>query len=346
MNSVAFCVGKKKGQWRLMITEGVAVEDVDKFLTSIEIRGLSPRTIRAYAFDLLVLYRWLQQKNITAKELNHNYLLDFIKAQRQTNSKPTSINRRLIVTGLFYRFLTGEEIRYGAGASFPARHYKGRGRDRDLGLHQIKAPLHRALQVKTHRSIVEPLTAKQAQLLIGSFRRYRDISMVYLMLLCGLRSREVLNIKLNDIEFNENYLRVWGKGNKERIMPLPTILLNYLHDYIRLERPSYCRTKILFVILQGKNRSQPMTAEGLRNLFRHRRKNENIKTANPHRLRHTFGADMARSGVRLPILQKMMGHADAKTTLQYINLSMADISDEFNRASKEINKRYTKRTEE
>jgi integrase/recombinase XerC len=99
---------------------------------------------------------------------------------------------------------------------------------------------------------------------------------------------------------------------------------------------------VLFVVLQGNKLGHPMTTDGLRSLFRHRRKNDDIKTANPHRLRHTFGADMARSGVRLPILQKMMGHADSKTTLQYINLSMVDIANEFNRASKEINKRYKK----
>ena len=80
-----------------------------------------------------------------------------------------------------------------------------------------------------------------------------------------------------------------------------------------------------------------------RYLFRQRRLNAQIETANPHRLRHTFGSDMARCGVRLPILQKMMGHADSKTTLQYINLSMADIAQEFERAAVEIHKRYAGR---
>lgn len=83
-----------------------------------------------------------------------------------------------------------------------------------------------------------------------------------------------------------------------------------------------------------------MTPAGLRSLFRHRRRRRVLAIANPHRFRHTFGADMARAGVRLPILQQMMGHADLKTTLQYVRLSMADVADEFRRALKKIASRY------
>lgn len=330
---------------RLVADQGVVVEEVDRFLSALETRGLSPLTVRAYAFDLLVLYRWLaeHEEKRSVEDLRQSDLLDFVRFQRLANAGPTSINRRLVVTGLLYRFLTGEHIDAGAGvgASLPAPYYKGRGRDRDLGLHRIKAPRHRSLRVKTPRTIVEPLTAEQARLLIGSFTRYRDIAIVYLMLLCGLRSREVLALEVNDVGFDESRLRVSGKGNKERVLPLPTLLLRYLRDYRRLERPSICQTSALFVVLQGKRRGRPMTTDGLRSLFRHRRRNEKIENANPHRLRHTFGADMARCRVRLPILQKMMGHEDSKMTLRYINLSMVDIAAEFQRAAKEIHERYT-----
>ena len=83
-----------------------------------------------------------------------------------------------------------------------------------------------------------------------------------------------------------------------------------------------------------------MTSAGLRSLFRQRRRDHAIARANPHRFRHTFGADMARAGVRVPILQRMMGHADGITTLQYIHLSMADIADEHRRAVDELQRRY------
>jgi integrase/recombinase XerD len=83
-----------------------------------------------------------------------------------------------------------------------------------------------------------------------------------------------------------------------------------------------------------------MSLSGLRSLFRHRRRDHTVARANPHRFRHTFGADMARAGVRLPILQRLMGHADESTTLRYIELSMADIADEYRRAGEEIQRRY------
>jgi site-specific recombinase XerD len=135
-------------------------------------------------------------------------------------------------------------------------------------------------------------------------------------------------------------VRVRGKGDKERMLPLPELLVETLRAYLRLERPRRCGCEQLFVVLQGSRRGQPMTLAGLRSLFRHRRIQAAIANANPHRFRHTFGADMARAGVRLAVLQKMMGHDDAATTLQYINLSMADVAAEFRRAMTEVQRRY------
>ncbi len=316
------------------------VKEANQFLEALKTRGLSPRTIRAYAFDLLCLYRWMGKKGHRLEKLTQSTLLDFVCAQQDVGAHPNSINRRLVVCGLLYRFWINKEVVQGIGASVPASYYKGPGRDRNLGLHKIRKSGTRALRVKVPHKIIEPLTAKQVQIFLRRLRRYRDLAIVYLMLLCGLRSREVLDIKLTDIFFDENRLRVRGKGGKERALPIPEIVLQLVTEYLRWERPSHINSATLFVVLQGKNRGRPMTPDGLRSLFRWRRLDASIAKANPHRFRHTFGADMARSGVRLPILQVMMGHADAKMTLQYINLSMADIADEYQRAMKEIQKRY------
>ena len=125
------------------------------------------------------------------------------------------------------------------------------------------------------------------------------------------------------------------------MLPLPDVVLGVVRDYLRLERPAAAPTHQLFVVLQGPRRGQPLTPAGLRRLFRHRREyHAPIHQANAHRFRHTFGSDMARAGVRLPLLQRMMGHADPKTTLQYINLSMADIAAEYARAIKTLADRY------
>jgi integrase len=160
------------------------------------------------------------------------------------------------------------------------------------------------------------------------------------MLLGGLRSQEVLLLRLGDIDYANRRIRVHGKGNKERLVPLPKMLVDLLGQYFDLERPLRCTSEIAFVVLQGTRRALPMTRAALRRVFRTRRTRPTLANANPHRLRHTFGTDMARSGVRLPILQKMMGHAYAETTLQYINVSMVDVASEFHRAIETIEARY------
>jgi site-specific recombinase XerD len=320
--------------------DGDSVAEVNRFLNALRVRGLSPCTIRAYAFDLVVFYRWLASTGNKLCELREADLLGFVDAQRNNDAQPTSINRRLTTCRLLYRFCTGKELPSGPGFSGPAPHYCGRGKERNLGLHSLGRSSHRHLRVKTPRRIVEPLTRDEVRAFLRSLRRYRDIAIVHLMLLCGLRSREILNLTVSNICFDEHRLRIRGKGDKERVLPVPEILLQSLGEYLRFERPLGCSGQRLFVVLQGPRRGHPMTPAGLRSLFRHRRLRRYLVRANAHRFRHTFGADMARAGVRLPILQRMMGHAHGRTTLQYIHLSMSDIADEYRRAVAEIEKRY------
>ncbi len=316
------------------------IEGASRFFAALESRGLSPRTIRAYAFDLLSLFRWMEQDGKSIKEINQSNLIEFVKEERRRDAHPRSINRRLLVCHLYYRFLTDCEIKPAPGTSLPASYYRGPGRDRRIGLHSMKNGSGRMLRVKVAHKLIEPLSSDQVRSFLRTLRRYRDLSIVFSMLLCGLRSREVLTLKLNDVVFEERRMRVHGKGNRERMLPLPPSLAASLRDYLRLERPRFCKSDALFVVMQGKRRGMPMTPAGLRSLFRHRRLNKEITEANPHRFRHTFGTDMARCGVGLPVLRELMGHANHETTLQYINLSMADISKEYERAVKQIERVY------
>lgn len=316
------------------------IEDANKFLAALVARGLSPRTIRSYGYDILDLYRWLQPRGQRFEELRESDLLDFVSSRLNKGISARAINRRLVVSRALYLFVTGQPMLRGKGVSLPASHYRGRGRDRNIGLHLLPCSRHLSLRVKVPRTLIEPLTTAQVRSFLRSLRRYRDLGIVYLMLLCGLRSREVLCLRLSDLSMGENRLRVRGKGGKDRVMPVPDTLLETIESYLGLERPSQCPTERLFVVLQGKRRGRPMSPEGLRSLFRRRRARRFLLNANPHRFRHTFGTDMARAGVRLPVLQKMLGHAHAQTTLQYINLSMADIADEYQRAMKHLGERY------
>ncbi len=315
--------------------------EANGFLKALEVRGLSPDTIRAYAFDLLAIYRWLERVDKRLLELRECDLVGFIAEQRESDAAPRSINRRLNTCQLAYRFWADKDMERGPGVSAPGPYYKGPGRDKRLGLHKMPKRQRLSLRVKVPKKIVEPLIVEQVETFLESLKRYRDLAITYLMLLCGLRSREVLTLTVSDVWFDENRLRIHGKGDKERCLPLPEAVVETLSAYLRLERPSECPGDSLFVVLQGKRRGQAMTRSGLRSLFRHRRSAElSVANANPHRWRHTFGTDMARAGVRLPTLQKMMGHASSDTTLQYINLSMADIADEYRRAMTKIQQRY------
>ena len=328
------------GQPHLVDAQQASIADADRFLDALVVRGLSPATVRAYGYDLVVLYRWLSATRRTVPALAAADLLDYIAWQRRVAAAPASINRRLTTCRLLYRFCTDRDLDQGPGWCGPAPYYRGRGRDHELGLHRRPRLRRRKLRVATPRCVVEPLTVREVRRFLERLRRYRDLALVHLMLLCGLRARETLALRAADLVYDECRLRVRGKGDKERVLPLPALLAQLLRRYWRWERPVGCHAPQLFVVLQGRRRGQPMTGAGLRSLFRHRRRDDRLARANPHRFRHTFGADMARAGVRLPLLQRLLGHADAAQTLHYIHLSLADLADEYARAMVQIEARY------
>jgi integrase len=105
------------------------------------------------------------------------------------------------------------------------------------------------------------------------------------MLLQGLRSREVLDLNRDDVLLPEAQIRIHGKGNKGRILPLAPESVQLLDHYLRVERPNPA-SAALFVSLKGPARGRRMTPAGLRSLFRHHRKTTAVKIANPHRFRH------------------------------------------------------------
>ena len=113
----------------------------------------------------------------------------------------------------------------------------------------------------------------------------------------------------------EGQILVRGKGNKQRLLPLPQDVGQVLQKYLWLERPP-TPSPALFICLKGRRRGAALSLAGLRSLFRYHRRTSEIPQANPHRFRHTFGADMVRAGISLPALQQLMGHAQIRTTLR------------------------------
>ena len=151
------------------------------------------------------------------------------------------------------------------------------------------------------------------------------------MLLDGLRSCEVLALQLEDLQLVDAQLRVLGKGGKKRVLPVPPEILEALQNYLHVERP-LTNSPSLFVSLKGRRRGRPMSFAGLRSLFRHHRRRSRVPKANPHRLRHTFGAGMVRNGISLPALQHLMGHSQIQTIMLYVQLAPQDVWREYARA--------------
>lgn len=317
------------------------VEHANAFLEAVATRGLAAMTLRAYAFDLVIVLRWLLKTKRMIDRLEQADLLAFIRDEQARNSHPCSINRRLTTFEAFFLFVTGRELTRGKGLSVATPNYRGRGYDRYTGAHRIGPAPRRAIRVKTPKHLIEPLRVDQVQAFLKTLDRYRDLAVVYLMLFSGLRSNEVLGLCINDIDADNQSILLNGKGNKQRVVPLAPIACTTLGGYLRCERPRHCLTERVFVILCGHRRGSPMTLAGLRSLFRKRRARQaRLHNANPHRFRHTYGTDMARAGVGIPVLQQLMGHSDIETTLRYINLSLEDVADEFQRASARIRERY------
>ncbi|MDO9183060.1 MAG: tyrosine-type recombinase/integrase [Bacteriovorax sp.] len=328
------------GTYTLAGISGPELDNANKFLVGIILRGLSIQTMRSYGFDLVLIFKWLAEEKKEFEKITQRDLLDLIAYQKNINTKPRSINRRLTTCESFFNFSYDKSIPRSPFVSMPASYYKGSGKDKHIGLFQLKRKSHLRLRVKVPKLLIDPLKISEINQFLKEVQRYRDIAVVLLMLSCGLRSCEVLSLKTEDLDLIRPQIRIKGKGNKERVLPLSEHLVSVLTNYLTLERPDGCDADEVLVILQGDRKGMPMTKSGLRSLFRHRRKKLNITNANPHSWRHAFATDMARIGVPLPVLQKMMGHEDYQSLLQYINLTMVDIMEEYQSAMLRLKGRY------
>jgi integrase/recombinase XerD len=311
--------------YRLLDARECEIAWANQFLDAQQVRQLSLRSLRAYAYDLLHLARWFKTTRHSLMRLNQTLLLEYVRHQLDEHPSPTpqTINHRLCVLRCLYRFHYTQEI---PGKALFPRRYTTRS---SLGRRQTKITTN--LRLRQPRRVIVPLSADQVARFWKGFRTFRDLAMVALMLQNGLRSCEILQLQLEDLLLTEARLHVLGKGRKQRFLPLTADTLQVLENYLHLERP-LTNSSALFVSLKGRHRGRPMTAAGLRSLFRHHRLVSKVPQANPHRFRHTFGSDMVRAGISLPALMHLMGHSDIHTTMLYVQLAPEDVWREFARA--------------
>lgn len=312
----------------------------NRFLTTLKTRGHSWRTIRAYGFDLVTFFRWIKATETNFADLTQTSLLEFMAFQQSVDAGPSSINRRLNTVEQYYRFVHDRHLPRGNGVTCAKPNFHGQGYDRNLGLFWQRRSGDLRLRVKMPVKLVEPLTPEEVKAFLQSLRCYRDLAMTLAMGLCGLRSCEVLSLRIDNVDLARGRMRFRGKGNRERLVPMAPQLVDAVRKYLVYERPELTSAPELFVSLQGHHLGLGMSSAGLISLFQRKRRKTSLAKANPHRFRHTFGADMARAGMQLPTLQKLMGHASYETTLRYIFLNIEDVTEEFHRTMERLAKRH------
>jgi site-specific recombinase XerD len=276
--------------------------------------------------------------------LTQAQLLNFIEHQKSKHHRPRSINRALSTCQQYFRFAYDRPLPRGTGVTLPASNYMGRGYDNSIGMHWRRRGGSLSLRVKVPQTIVEPLTHDEVIAFMKSMRHYRDLAIVFTMILSGLRSIEVIQLELQDVNFERCEMLVRGKGNKQRILPMAPGLIDLIKRYLTYERPSFSPSNHLFVNLQGKRLGEAMTSKGITSLFDRRREKPGLERGNPHRFRHTFGANMARAGMHLLVIQKLMGHADPRMTTKYIALDISDVALEYKKIMERIGEKYADQT--
>ena len=309
-------------------TTGREVDWINRYLDRERLRRVADLTLSSYAYGLLHFVRWWQSVHHTDAvlpgSLTDATLLDYVRFQsaEQPQVSGSTINHRVAVVDRALRIMFPDaptQSDPGSQTSYWRRGPMGIGRPR---------PALSRLRVKTPKRIIVPLSVDQVARFWSSFRTSRDLAIVGLMLLQGLRSQEVLNLNRDDLLLPEAQIRVNGKGSKIRFLPLAPEAIQLLDHYLRLERP-HTSTTALFVSLKGRVRGLRMTPAGLRSLFRHHRQTTGIQLANPHRFRHTFASDMLRAGVSLPALMQLMGHAQVQTTLVYAQVTPLEVYQQY-----------------
>ena len=325
--------------FRVVDEAGNELEWINRFLDMLAVRGTARLTIRSCSYQILHFVRWWsKQPGVdigcrVLEQFTESTLVDYVRAQVDEIPKPSpeNINARSSLLRRLYRFHIGEDMPHA-----PYLIQRNWYRRSPLGYGRGRVAVASAdLKVKVPQRVVTPLTQEQVARFWGTFQTARDLAMVALMLLNGLRSREVLALTLEDLLFSESQIRVHGKGSRVRLLPLPPETIRLLRCYLETERPS-TNSPAVFVALKGPSRGNPLKPAGIRSLFRHHRQISGVGSANPHRFRHTFGSDMIRGGASLPALQRLMGHAHVHTTLLYVQLSPQDVFAEYAKAVEQM----------
>lgn len=273
---------------------------IEDFLRYLLIdKGYSKNTISSYKQDLDRFSVYFKNKDI--KNIDNTDLKEYIKI---LNLNEKSISRTISCLKSFYKFLIIEKI------------VKNNPTD---GLYMPKV----------RKSLPNVLAVEEVTLLLNiklsDDFSYRNKAMLELMYATGLRVSELVELKLSDIDFNDDIIRIMGKGSKERIIPIGDFAKDYLLEYINKHRGNMLKkmnTDYVFLNNHGKK----MTRQGFFKIIKKLAKDAGINTdISPHTLRHSFASHLLKYGADLRTIQELLGHSDISTTQVYTHIANEEL---------------------
>ena len=273
-----------------------------EYLEYLELeRGLSQNTIDAYRRDILMFLDYSQHPefdNITRMGIN-----SYIRFLREENYSPTSVIRKIASIRGFFKWLCANEM-----CKF----------DPTLTIERPKIP-QRLPKVMTISEIEEILRENLSK---------TEKVIVELLYGCGLRVSELTNLKINNFDLSAKYLTAFGKGSKERIIPIGKMAIKAIKEYLPfrdfLLKKFRLDTKILLINENGKN----MTRQEVY-IFIHELGKKIHKNISPHTLRHSYATHLLENGADLRVVQELLGHSDVATTQLYTHISKKRLKDVY-----------------
>jgi integrase/recombinase XerD len=275
-------------------------------------RGLSKNTIENYTFDIEKLLVFLNTHDIQVSpiHISEETIQQFIY---EIASKVNARSQSRVISGLksFFNYLVFEDYR------------------KDTPLELIEVP-------KTGRKLPDTLATEEIDALIAAIdlstpEGERNRAMLETLYSCGLRVSELVGLKISDLFFEEGFIKITGKGNKQRFVPVGSSTIKYITSYMNLIRVHYTVQKghedTLFLNRRGKQLTRAMVFTIIKDLAVKINLN---KTISPHTFRHSFATHLLENGADLRSIQLMLGHESITTTEVYMHLDRKFLSEVLN----------------
>ena len=270
-------------------------------------KGLADKSRESYENDLKVYKEFLKNRSITnVSSIRSEDIKDFLKAR--SNEESSTIAHNLTVIKNFHTYLLKEDIVKTDVSEFIDRP-------------KLRKTLPKTLSIEDVDKLLD--------IKLESPFDYRNKAMLELMYGCGLRVSELVNLTLNDIDMTNSLIRIFGKGSKEREIPIGEYSIYYLNEYLNV-RDSLLKGKPcnkLFLNNHGSSISRVGFFKMLKQLLKEKGLNTDVS---PHTLRHSFATHLINRGADLRSIQEMLGHSDISTTKIYTKVSDDKVLAEYN----------------